>query len=105
MKQIEKLEIEVIRKNVEKINLTVLPPDGHVRVPVLFGLSEERLAEFLRDKAERIRVPREKVIERTAKKEADSVLRNPKMSEEERKELVRRYREILRPKLEEYLEF
>ena len=32
IKQIQELEIEVIRKNVKNINLTVLPPDGHVRV-------------------------------------------------------------------------
>lgn len=105
MKQIQELEIEVIRKNVKNINLTVLPPDGRVRVSVPFTLSEERLAEFLRDKADWIRVHREKVIERAAKKGADSALRNPQMSEEERKELIKRYREILRPKLEEYLAF
>ena len=105
MKQIQELEIEVIRKNVKNINLTVLPPDGHVRVSVPFGLSEERLAEFLRDKAEWIRVHRKKVIERSAKKESESALRNPAISEEERKELVKRYREILKPKLEKYLAF
>jgi len=105
MKPIQELEIEVIRKNVKNINLTVLPPDGRVRVSVPLALSEERLAEFLRDKEEWIRVHREKVIERAAKKEADSALRNPKMSEEERKELVKRYRKILKPKLEEYLAF
>ena len=105
MKQIEEIEIEVIRKNVKNINLAVLPPDGRVRVSVPFGLSEERLTEFLRSKTDWIRVHREKVIERAAKKEAASALRNPEMSEEGRKELIKRYRGILRPKLEEYLEF
>ena len=89
----------------KNINLTVLPPDGHVRVSVPFGLSEERLAEFLCSKTDWIRVHRQKVIERAAKKEAGSALRNPEMSEEERKELLERYREFLRPKLEEYLAF
>ena len=105
IKQIQELEIEVIRKNVKNINLTVLPPDGHVRVSVPFGLSEERLAEFLCSKTDWIRVHRQKVIERAAKKEAGSALRNPEMSEEERKEILERYREFLRPKLEEYLAF
>lgn len=105
IRQIQELEIEVIRKNVKNINLTVLPPDGRVRVLLPFTLSEERLAEFLHDRAEWIRAHRAKVIKRAAKKEADSALRNPEMSEEERKELVKRYREILRPKLEEYLAF
>ena len=105
IKQIQELEIEVIRKNVKNINLTVLPPDGHLRVSVPFGLSEERLAEFLCSKTDWIRVHRQKVIERAAKKEAGSALRNPEMSEEERKELLERYREFLRPKLEEYLAF
>lgn len=105
MKQIQELEIEVIRKNVKNINLTVLPPDGRVRVSIPFTLSEERLAEFLCSKTDWIRVHRQKVIERAAKKEAGSALRNPEMSEEERKELIKRYREILRPKLEEYLAF
>ncbi len=105
MKQMQELEIEVIRKNVKNINLTVLPPDGHVRVSIPFTLSEERLAEFLHDRAEWIRAHRAKVIERAAKKEAGSALRNPEMSEAERKELVKRYREFLRPKLEEYLAF
>lgn len=105
IKQIQEIEIEVIRKNVKNINLAVLPPDGRVRVSVPFGLSEERLTEFLRSKTDWIRVHREKVIERAAKKEAASALRNPEMSEEGRKELVKRYRAILRPKLEEYLEF
>ena len=105
IKQIQELEIEVIRKNVKNINLTVLPPDGHVRVSVPFGLSEERLAEFLCSKTDWIRVHRQKVIERAAKKEAGSALRNPGMSEEERKEILERYREFLRPKLEEYLAF
>ena len=103
IKQIQELEIEVIRKNVKNINLTVLPPDGHVRVSVPFGLSEERLAEFLCSKTDWIRVHRQKVIERAAKKEAGSALRNPEMSDEERKEILERYRELLRPKLEEYL--
>lgn len=105
IKQIQEIEIEVIRKNVKNINLTVLPPDGRVRVSVPFGLSEERLEEFLRDKAEWIRAHQAKVIERAAKKKADSALRNPEMSEEERKELIKRYRGILRPKLEKYLAF
>ena len=105
IRQIQELEIEVIRKNVKNINLTVLPPDGRVRVSVPFTLSEERLAEFLCSKTDWIRVHRQKVIERAAKKEAGSALRNPEMSEEERKELLERYREILRPKLEEYLAF
>ena len=105
IKQIQELEIEVIRKNVKNINLTVLPPDGHVRVSAPFGLSEERLAEFLCSKTDWIRVHREKVIERAATKEASSALRNPEMSEEERKEILERYREFLRPKLEEYLAF
>lgn len=105
IRQIQELEIEVIRKNVKNINLTVLPPDGHVRVSVPFRLSEERLAEFLCSKTDWIRVHRQKVIERAAKKEAGSALRNPEMSEEERKEILERYREFLRPKLEEYLAF
>lgn len=105
IKQIQELEIEVIRKNVKNINLTVLPPDGHVRVSVPFGLSEERLAEFLCSKTDWIRVHRQKVIERAAKEEAGSALRNPEISEEERKELLERYREFLRPKLEENLAF
>ena len=105
IKQIQDLEIDVLRISVLYINLTVLPPDGHVRVSVPFGLSEERLAEFLCSKTDWIRVHRQKVIERAAKKEAGSALRNPEMSEEERKELLERYRELLRPKLEEYLAF
>ena len=103
--QMQELKIEVIRKNMKNINLTVLPPDGHVRVSVPFALSEERLEAFLRSKADWIRVHRAKVIERAAKKEADSALRNSKISEEERTKLVKQYREILKPKLEEYLAF
>lgn len=103
-KNIQGIEVEIVRKKVKNINLTVLPPDGYVRVSVPFALSEERIEDFLAGKTEWIRIHRQRVIERAAQRESSSKLNTPELSDVERKQILEEYREILKPKIERYLE-
>jgi len=40
----------VVRKRIKNLNLTVRPPDGHVRVSVPYQLSDERVRQFVLSK-------------------------------------------------------
>lgn len=103
LKNIRGIEVEIIRKKVKNINLAVLPPDGHVRVSVPVALSEERIEEFIAGKAEWIRLHQERVIKRAAQRESDSKLNAPELTDQERKQILAEYREILAPKIERYI--
>lgn len=110
-KNIYGTEIEVIRKKVKNINLSVLPPDGRVRISAPYSVSDERIEAFVRSKAEWIRKHQKLVIERAERNTADSKngIRNgngnmyANMTDTKRKALVEQYRKKLTPIIEHYM--
>lgn len=71
--KLEGIEIEIIKKKVKNINLTVLPPDGKVRISAPMRASEERILEFVRTKMDWIRKHQEKIQKRAERPEAKSL--------------------------------
>lgn len=110
IKNIQGIEIDVIRKNVKNMNLTVLPPDGRVRISVPFGVSDRRVEAFVESKLAWILKHRKLVIDRssasTAGGESCGGLGSNRFSPEseaERRALIARYRLTLTPLIEHYL--
>jgi predicted metal-dependent hydrolase len=62
--KIEDLEIEVIRKKVKNINLSVRPPGAHVRMSVPTKMDQEMISFFARSKLSWIRKQRAKILDR-----------------------------------------
>ena len=58
--EISGIKIEVQKKNIKNIHLSVLPPDGKVRVSVPTHLSDESITMFIRTKISWIRKQQEK---------------------------------------------
>ena len=52
---IDGIEVELVRKSVKNINLTVLPPDGRVRVSAPHFVPEVKIVEFVSSKSDWIR--------------------------------------------------
>lgn len=110
IKNIQGIEIDVIRKNVKNMNLSVLPPDGRVRISVPFGVSDRRVEAFVESKLAWILKHRKLVIDRssapTAGGESCGGLGSSRFSpktEAERRALIARYRLTLTPLIEHYL--
>ncbi len=57
---IEGIEIELVRKNIKNINLSVNPPDGHVRVSAPYFADISLVESFVASKLDWIRAHREK---------------------------------------------
>jgi len=55
---IDGIPVEVLRKNIKRMHLYVLPPDGHVRVTVPQRLAQWEVEEFLHSRADWIRAHR-----------------------------------------------
>ncbi len=47
---IDDIEIKITRKQVKNINLSVHPPEGHVRVSAPYGVADETIGQFLLSK-------------------------------------------------------
>ena len=47
---VSNISVEVIRKNIKNIHLSVLPPDGKVRVSAPTKLTDEAITMFVRTK-------------------------------------------------------
>lgn len=110
IKNFQGIEIDVIRKNVKNMNLTVLPPDGRVRISVPFGVSDRRIEMFVESKLAWILKHRKLVIDRssapTAGGESCGGLGSSRFSpktEAERRALISRCRLSLTPLIENYL--
>ncbi|HBR35465.1 MAG TPA: M48 family peptidase [Firmicutes bacterium] len=63
---IDDLEIEVIRKKIKNIYLSVRPPDGHVRMSVPAKMDQETISFFARSKLPWIKKQRAKILDRPA---------------------------------------
>lgn len=57
---VDNIPVEVVRKKIKNMYLSVLPPDGRVRVSAPKGLSEERIAAAVRMRINWIRKKQEK---------------------------------------------
>ena len=57
---VSNISVEVIRKNIKNMHLSVLPPDGKVRVSAPTKLSDESIVMFVRTKIGWIRKQQEK---------------------------------------------
>lgn len=57
---ISELSIEVIKKNIKNLHLSVLPPNGHVRISAPMSMSEESIKMFARTKIGWIRKQQQK---------------------------------------------
>ena len=57
--QVANISIEVIKKNIKNMHLSVLPPDGKVRVSAPVTLSDDSIAMFVRTKLDWIRKQQE----------------------------------------------
>ena len=57
--QVANISIEVIKKNIKNMHLSVLPPDGKVRVSAPITLSDDSIAMFVRTKLDWIRKQQE----------------------------------------------
>ena len=57
---VSNISVEVIRKNIKNMHLSVLPPDGRVRVSAPVQLTEEAIAMFVRTKLGWIKKQQEK---------------------------------------------
>ena len=55
---VDDIEVELVRKSVKNINLSILPPDGRVRVSAPHFVPEARIREFIQAKADWIREKR-----------------------------------------------
>lgn len=69
--KIEELEIEFQQKKVKNINLSIVPPEGKIRVSAPYRVSMAQVHRFLEEKKEWIRFHRQKVLHR-AKNQKDS---------------------------------
>lgn len=58
--EISNIPVEVIRKNIKNLHLSVLPPDGKVRVSSPMNLSDESISIFVRTKLSWIKEQQEK---------------------------------------------
>ncbi len=58
---IDGIEVELVRKSVKNINLTVLPPDGRVRVSAPHFVPEVKIFDFVSSKSDWIREKREQL--------------------------------------------
>ena len=54
------IPVEVIRKNIKNLHLSVLPPDGRVRVSAPTQLTDEAITMFVRTKLGWIKKQQEK---------------------------------------------
>ena len=54
------ISVEVVKKNIKNLHLSVLPPDGKVRVSAPEALSDDAIAMFVRTKIGWIRKQQEK---------------------------------------------
>lgn len=59
--QVEDITIDVIRKNVKNLNLTVCPPDGKVSLSVPRKIREEEVSRFVQSKLSWIRKQQERI--------------------------------------------
>lgn len=55
---VDDIEVELVRKSVKNINLSILPPDGRVRVSAPHFVPEAKIREFVQAKADWIREKR-----------------------------------------------
>lgn len=57
---VSNISVEVIRKNIKNMHLSVLPPDGRVRVSAPVRLTDEAITMFVRTKIGWIKKQQEK---------------------------------------------
>ena len=57
--EISGIQIEVQKKNIKNLHLSVLPPDGKVRVSAPMHLSDESISMFIRTKLDWIKKQQE----------------------------------------------
>ena len=57
---VSNISVEVIRKNIKNMHLSVLPPDGRVRVSAPVRLTDEAITMFVRTKLGWIKKQQEK---------------------------------------------
>ncbi len=67
------IEIEVQKKNIKNLHLSVLPPDGKVRVSAPMHLSDESIAMFIRTKLGWIKKQQEKFEKQPRQSEREYV--------------------------------
>ena len=69
----EKLEIEVVRKNIKHLYIRVYPPEGKVRVVCPQQLAESTIAQFVKTKTHWIEKQRAKFLTRSLKPDLEYV--------------------------------
>lgn len=108
--ELQGIEIEIVRKNVKNMNLSVLPPDGRVRISVPFAVSDRQVSAFVESKLAWIVKHRKLVIDRSSAPNAGSGSsggfgpgRFTPKAEAERRALIDRHRLTLTPLIEHYI--
>jgi predicted metal-dependent hydrolase len=71
--KIEDIMVEIVRKKVKHINLSVHPPDGRVRISAPRSCRNENLLQFVSSKMDWIRKQQEKIKSRPVRPEAKFV--------------------------------
>ena len=61
-RQISDITVEIIKKKIKNLHLSVMPPDGKVRVSAPMHLSDESIEMFVRTKLSWIKKQQEKFL-------------------------------------------